>query len=80
MTIEQIRTLHQAAPFKAFTIHLGDGRKIEVPRRDFLTHSPSGRTIIVYHEDETFSIIDLLLVTELKVNDGAARRPKKAAG
>ncbi|MBI1901349.1 MAG: hypothetical protein HYS13_09600 [Planctomycetia bacterium] len=79
MTIEQLRALHHATPFRPFTMHMADGRRIDVPHRDFLSYSPSGRTVIVQHEGDTFSIIDLLLVTELKVNNGAARR-KKAAG
>jgi hypothetical protein len=69
MTIEQLRAMHQAVPFRPFTIDLADGRHLYVPHREFLSHSPSGRTVIVYGEDESFSIIDLLLVTELKVPD-----------
>jgi hypothetical protein len=72
MTMEQLRAAHQAQPFQPFTIHLADGRSYHVPHREFLSHSPSGRTIIVYHPDDSFSIIDLLLVTELKVNGLAA--------
>lgn len=77
MTIEQLRSTHQANPFQPFTIRLADGRSLHVPHRDFLSHSPSGRTVIVYHEDESFSIIDLLLVTELEVSDGKGRRPRR---
>src|SRR5205823_3725679 len=77
MTIEQLRALHQATPFRPFTIHLADGSQIRVPHREFLSHSPSGRTIIVYHEDDTFSIIDLLLVTELRVHNGAVAGSRK---
>ena len=68
MTIEQLRRIHEAQPFRAFTIHLADGRQLEVPHREFLSHSPSGRTVIVYHLDDTFSVIDLLLVTEIEVH------------
>jgi hypothetical protein len=80
MTIEQLRAVHQATPFQPFTIYLADGREIRVPHREFLSQSPSGRTIIVHHQDDTFSIIDLLLVTELKVHNGAAAGPKKRKG
>jgi hypothetical protein len=80
MTIEQLRTIHQAMPFRPFTIHLADGRQIDVPHREFLSHSPSGRTIIVYHQDDTFSIVDLLLVTELKVHDRSATGSRKRKG
>jgi hypothetical protein len=68
MTIEQLRTVHHAEPFCPFTIHLADRRKLLVPHRDFLSHSPTGRTIIVHQQDDSFSIVDLLLVTELEVH------------
>jgi hypothetical protein len=73
MTLEQLRAVHQARPFQPFTIHLADGRKLRVPHREFLSHSPTGRTIIVYDAGEEFSIVDLLLVTRLQVHaNGAA--------
>ena len=30
--------------------------------------SPSGRTMIVYQPDDSFNIVDLLLVTDLEVD------------
>jgi hypothetical protein len=68
MTSEQLRNVHQAQPFRPFTIHLADGRVFHVPHSEFLARSPSGRTAIIYHADESFSIIDLLLVTEIEVH------------
>jgi hypothetical protein len=68
MTIEQLRAVHQAQPFRPFTIHTADGRTTLVPHSEFLSHSQSGRTVIVHQPDESFSIIDLLLVTELEVH------------
>jgi hypothetical protein len=67
MTAEQLRAMRNAHPFKPFTIHLADGRSLGVPHRDFVSQSPGGRTIIVYGADESFSVIDLYLVTELEV-------------
>ncbi len=77
MTIEQLRAVHQANPFRPFTVHLADGRHLDVPHREFLSHSPSGRTIIVYHHDDSFSIVDLLLVTELEVHNGSRSGARK---
>ena len=68
MTVEQLRNMHQARPFRPFTIRMADGTSYYVPHSEFLSQSPSGRTIIVHHPDDTFSVIDLLLVTELKVD------------
>jgi hypothetical protein len=58
-----------ATPFRPFTVHAADGRRFQVPEREFLSHTPGGRTLIIYdHEDdEAFSIIDLFLVTEIEV-------------
>jgi hypothetical protein len=72
MTIEQLRNVLQARPFQPFTIHLTDGRHFLVPHPEFLARSPSGRTAILYHADESFSIIDLLLVTELEIHPTAS--------
>ena len=77
MTIDQLLSTHQANPFRPFTIHLADGRSFHVPHRDFLSQSPSGRTLIVYHQDESFSILDLLLVTELEISNGRRRPPRR---
>lgn len=73
MTIEQMRATREANPFRAFTIKLADGQSLRVPHRDYLSMSPSGRTVIVYQPDELFSILDLLLVTELTIDAPAAQ-------
>lgn len=79
MTIEQLRAAHQAQPFRPFTIHMGDGRSYDVPHREFLSHSPSGWTIIIYHPDESHSVIDLLLTAELHVKAPSAQPPESNA-
>jgi hypothetical protein len=79
MTVEQLKQVWKADPFRAFTIHLADGRSIGVNHRDFLMSSPSGRTIIVYQPDDSFNVIDLLLVTDLEVSNGNSQRRKKQA-
>ncbi len=71
MTAEQLRAVRQAQPFRPFRIHLADGRSLAVPHRDFVSQSPGGRTIIVYHHDEAFGIVDLYLVTELEIEASA---------
>jgi len=68
MTVEQLKNVLQANPFRPFTIHMGDGRVFLVKHRDFISRSPSGRTVIVHGDDESFRILDLLRVTELEVH------------
>ena len=78
MTTEQLRQLRKAEPFHSFTIHLADGRKIPVRHREFLMPSPSGRTVIVYQPDDSFNVIDLLLVTDLEVGSNGRGRQRRA--
>jgi hypothetical protein len=74
MTIEQLRNVYNAQPFQPFLMHLADGRNVPIRHRDFLMPSPSGRTLIVYQPDDSFNIIDLLLVTDLEVTSTRASR------
>ena len=65
MTIEHLRVAQQTRPFRPFTIHMADGRSFHIRHNEFLSHSPSGRTVIVYQNDDSFAILDILLMTEL---------------
>ena len=66
MTIQQLRAAHRAVPFHPFTVHMADGRSFDVPHPDFLFMTPTGRTVIICQENDEFSILDLLLMTEIK--------------
>lgn len=76
MTIEQLSVVHHAQPFQPFRIHMADGRSVDVNHPDFLSRSPAGRTIVVHQRDETFEIIDMLLVASIETLNG---RPDRAA-
>ena len=78
MTIEQMRATREANPFRPFTLRLADGRSFRVQHRDYLSMSPAGRTVIVYQADESFSILDLLLVTELTIDPPVAAEGEAA--
>jgi hypothetical protein len=68
MTTEQLRTAHRDTPFRPFTIRMADGRTFSIPHPDFLSISPAGRTVVIYHADGSASIVDLLLMTELELS------------
>jgi hypothetical protein len=70
MTTEQFRSTLHLQPFRPFTIRTADGRSFEVSHPDFVAQSPSGRTVIVFQADENYSVLDLLLMTELQVANG----------
>ncbi len=74
MTIQQLRTAHKAAPFRPFTVQMADGRSFHVPHPDFLFMSPSGRTVIVCQEEDELSILELLLMTEIKMDPANTTR------
>jgi hypothetical protein len=72
MTIDKLQGMHNVLPFRPFTIGLADGRAYNVPHRDFLSYSPNGgRTVIVYGQGDSFSILDLQLVTDLDAHSSA---------
>jgi hypothetical protein len=71
VTIEQFRKMLMAQPFLPFTLHLADGRQMHVPHREFASMSPSGRTVIISQPDDTFEVIDLLLVVGLEAHPAA---------
>ena len=81
MTTDRLRNVWKAEPFRPFIIQLADGRQVEVRHPEFLSRSPSGRSIIVYQQDESFNVIDLLLVTDLEVgSNGRAKRRRRGRG
>jgi hypothetical protein len=79
MTIEQLTKVLHAAPFQPFTIRMADGRKFFVKHRDFISRSPTGRTVIVQYDNDDYSVLDLLLATELEVQGSTADRSGDAA-
>lgn len=74
MTTEQLRNAHKARPFQPFTLRMADGRTFFIPHQDFMLVSPSGRTAVVYNEDDSASIVDLLLMTEIEFSPPSSSR------
>ncbi len=68
MTTQDLSNLKNAKPFRPFSIHMADGREVKVKHPDFLAYA-GGRTALIGYEDGDFEIVDLLLVTSLKVNE-----------
>lgn len=73
MTAEQFRSLLRQQPFQPFTIRMADGRSFEVAHPDFVAQSQSGRTVIVVQPDDSYSMLDLLLMSELEVRSSNGR-------
>ena len=64
------QVLHQQ-PFQPFILHLVDGRAIEVPHTDFISLSQSGSRVIVEKGDDSFEIVDVLLINSVEVKPSA---------
>jgi hypothetical protein len=77
MTIEQVRRLYSARPFRAFDLFLADSRVVTVEHPEQFAISPSGRTVHVAHPDDTVETIDLLLVTSLKPRPNGVPRGRR---
>jgi hypothetical protein len=56
---------------------LADGREIEVEHPEFMARAPSGRTVVIYQPDDSFNIVDLLLVTDLEVKSSTNGRRRR---
>jgi len=72
MTSERVRDLWRASPFQPFTLHLADGRSFHVPHPEFMVMTRGGRLAVVTHGDESFDIVDLLLVTSVEVKPSSS--------
>ena len=73
MTAQQLRAAIQATPFRPFTIHMGDGRSFDIRHPDFLLLTPGGRTAFACRTEEEFSIVDVMLMTEIEFGAIATR-------
>ncbi len=74
MTAQEFRSVFEALPFRPFRVYLADGREVAIRHQDYALFSPTGRTLIVYQDDYSFQVLDLMLATGVEV-DG--KRPKK---
>ena len=63
MDITGIREALHKQPFEPFTIRLADGRSMAVPHPDFV--AVSKRRIIVVAEDDSWAVVEPLLIVSL---------------
>jgi hypothetical protein len=78
--MNDLRTLHQACPFRPFAIHTANGRTFPIPHSEFLAYDPEGTTAVAFRTNHTFSVLDIELITELEIlprNGKSKPRAKK---
>jgi hypothetical protein len=65
MTTDQLKSFIGARPFVPFVIHMADGRSAEVKHTEWIAYA-GGRVAVVMKPDETFEVVDLLLVPSIE--------------
>jgi len=66
MTIDAIKEAVHAEPFHPFKLRLASGPTIAVAHPDYTAFGPKGRTVVVYRPDDTFRILNTILITEIE--------------
>jgi len=74
MTIDAIKEAVHAEPFRPFRLRLAGSPLVTVAHPDYIAFGPKGRTIVVYRDDDTFKILDTLLITEIAPAKGTGRK------
>ena len=75
MSVQAIEAFLEAKPFRPFQLVTASGESYKIPHPDVLNFSPSRRTCNVYAADgDYFSTLDVLTITDIQPNGGAARR------
>ncbi len=73
MTTEQLRSFVNARPFRPFLIHTADGRSVEVNHPEWIAYA-GGRVALVAKPDDSFEVINRLLVLSLEAKPEPASR------
>jgi hypothetical protein len=73
-----LRNALRAQPFQPFVLRLADGREVRVPHPDFVAVSP--RKVIVIHPDESWSVLEPLLIVSLEFATGAPTNGSQQGG
>lgn len=73
MTTDQLKSFISVRPFRPFLIHMADGRTVEVNHPQWIAYA-GGRIALVAKPDDSFEVIDLLLVPSLEAKaEGTSR-------
>jgi len=72
MTTDQLKSFMSARPFRPFRIHMADGQTVDVNHPEWIAYA-GGRIALVAKPDDSFEVVDLLLVPSLEARaDGAS--------
>ena len=77
MSFDVIKGFIERAPFRAFDIHLNDGRNVRVHHREMFSAGPTGREFVVWNPDGSPNVIDLDSVTSIALPSRQRNGSKK---
>jgi hypothetical protein len=72
MKVSGVQESLRERPFRPFDINLPEGRTVHVFHPDFALLSPDGRTLLAYERDNSFHMIDVALITNIRVGPASA--------
>jgi hypothetical protein len=75
MDLNALRQALRSEPFQPFTIRLVDGRSVPVIHPEFVAVGP--RVAIVVREDNSWCVIEPVLIVSLEYNGPAPKRRKR---
>jgi len=73
VTTDRLKSFMGTRPFRPFLIHMDDGRSVEVNHPEWIACA-WGRIALVARPDDSFEVIDLLLVPSLEAKAWDASR------
>jgi len=81
MTIDELLRVQRAQPFRPYDLIVADGTVVRIEHPEFVARSPTGGTITVYEPDGTGRILDMRLVSQIRLpRQRQPRRKRKDDG
>ncbi len=77
MTTGQLKEHLEASPFRPFKTITAGGHGIRVPHGDYVSVGPRDGTVIVWTNNEGFSVVDVMLVTHLEFAQPKASKARR---
>lgn len=78
MNAQFIKDAVDIRPFRQFVLRTGDGREYLVKSPEMLMIIPGGRTIIVSQDEDSFDVIDTILISSLHYKPGSSEKGKRS--
>jgi hypothetical protein len=66
VSVDGIREVMRRTPLRPFTVRMTSGTRVEVPHPDFAALTPSGRRLVVTHDDDSIEILDTLMIESIE--------------